>query len=947
MPATPLQTTFLLRRRHARRKGSLPSPRLGIGLAGVLLIGLTLVLIVLAGFYASLTADLPPLGLVKAYFDPQYGAFYHPSRLLDRSGEHILLTLENPGIPPEYRVLDPDESGHLSPRLIQVAVSLLQPDFWQSPGFSFRHLMDPNPHTIAERLVSDLILSGESAGLRQALRMRLLAAQLTAEFGRAQVLEWYLNEANFGHRAFGVGAASRLYLEQDAAEVDLAEASLLIAILDAPALNPLDALSVALERQQNVLLTLYQRGAMDQTEYQAAQSQKLELRSQAMEEKLVAYAFIRLALAELADRLGQERLERGGWVVKTTLDYDLQVQLVCTLQVQLQRLESGDLNALGSENCPVARLLPTLNLAEEPFGTDWSGSAVLLDPQTGQLLALAGDTTAGAESATLGSYPAGTLLSPLAVLGLFAGGYSPASLVWDIPASLPENQDSAQNPDGIFHGPERLRNAMANDHLAGLVGLLEQNGAANVWRRVEPLGIRITEGVEALYGAAQLDPIQVAQAYAPLANSGVQAGVEENETLRPALTLEVMRGGELEPGFGSVQTQALLSPQLAYLIQNVLSDEPARRASLGYPNPLEIGRPAGAKLGQTTAGDDIWAVGFTPQRLAVVRLSRASAEDQPRLDARLAAGIWHALMQTALRDLPNLGWSQPSGISNVDVCDPSGLLPTVNCPEVVGEIFLTGNEPTVPDDLYRKLQINRETGLLATVFTPAELVEERIFFIAPVEAQEWATGQGMEQPPTAYDLVQAQTSLPGLALISPAMFAPVSGEVRVRGTADREGMQSFTVQVGQGMNPARWVEIGKGSTAVENGTLATWQTPLEDGLYAIRLVVVDQDMRVHRIAIQVTVDNTPPQARILYPSQGAQISLGSDKTLNLAAEVSDGLGIRQVEWLLDGRKIGNRIDDPIFNLQWTATSGEHRLLVRVTDLAGNITESEPVVFTVK
>jgi len=129
--------------------------------------------------------------------------------------------------------------------------------------------------------------------------------------------------------------------------------------------------------------------------------------------------------------------------------------------------------------------------------------------------------------------------------------------------------------------------------------------------------------------------------------------------------------------------------------------------------------------------------------------------------------------------------------------------------------------------------------------------------------------------------------------------------------------------------------------------LAVWDTSGLDGLYAIRLNVVTVDNQIQTSVIQVTVDNTPPQARILYPSQGAQISLGSDKTLNLAAEVSDGLGIRQVEWLLDGRKIGNRIDDPIFNLQWTATSGEHRLLVRVTDLAGNITESEPVIFTVK
>jgi membrane peptidoglycan carboxypeptidase len=946
VPANPLQTTLLLRRRHARRPGPLPSPRLGIGLIGILLILLTLGFFGLAGIYAYLTADLPAPGQVKAYFDPQYGAFYHPTTLLDNTAEHTLLTLENPGIPPVYRALDPGENDHLSPRLTQITVSLLQPDFWQSPGFSFRHLTDPQPYTIAERLVDDLMLQGEGDGLRRALRMRLLAAQLISGYGRDQVLEWFLNEANFGHYAFGAGAAARLYLEQDASNLDLAGASLLIAILDAPALNPLDAPTAALERQRKVLLTLFESGDLPESEYQAARTEKLEIRRELVEEDQVARAFTRQVLDELSDRLGQERLERGGLIIRTTLDYDLQVQLVCTLKAQLLRLESGDLSSPVPEDCSSARLLPTLNLLQAPEGSDWSGSAVLLDPQTGQLLALVGDFTSEGESAALGAYPVGTLLSPLAAVGLFAGGYSPASLVWDIPASLPHSLTEALNPDGTFHGAERLRNALVNDHLAGLVGLMEQNGVASIWRRVEPLGVAISTGSDALYGSVALNPLQIAQAYAPLANSGVQAGVDSNGVLHPALILEVEAGGAVQEGFGSVQTQALLSPQLAYLAENLLSDEPARRSSLGYPNPLEIGRPAGAKVGQTAAGDDVWVAGFTPQRVAVVRLSRSAGEDQPRLDALLAAGVWHALMQTAMRDLPTLGWSQPAGISSVNVCNPSGLLPTANCPEVVSEVFLAGNEPTAPDDLYRKLQINRETGLLATVFTPAGLVEEHIYFNVPSEAREWAFAQGFEQPPTTYDLVQAQTTIPGVSLTSPTMFAAVHGEVKVRGTAAIQDMQSYTVQVGQGMNPSRWEEIGQGGMAINNGLLATWQTPLEDGLYAIRLVVVGKDMSVQITAVQVTVDNTTPQVRVTYPAAGTEISLSSSKTITLVAEVSDALGIQQVEWLLDGRSLGEKTAGP-FTYRWTAHKGKHTLVVRATDLAGNVSESLPVEFEVK
>lgn len=930
-----------------RRSGGRGLTHFGVGLAAALFILLTGLILGLAGFYSNLTADLPSLEGIPAYFGRDDGAFYNPTRLLDRSGAHVLLTVENPGIQPVYLVLDAQQEDHLSGQLARAAAALLQEDFWQSPGFDVRHLADPTPHTIAERLVSDLLLSGEPTGLRRALRMRLLAAQAVAEKGREQILEWYLNEANFGHRAFGAEAAARLYFEKSAADLNLAEAVMLVATLEAPVLNPLDAPAAARERWQAALLQMRQSGALDEAGYTAAVQEQIRLRTKMEPEPTLARAFTRLVLEDLGDTIGRERVERGGWTIRTTLDYDLQVQLVCTLQEQLKRLESGKLAASAPADCPAARLLPTLNLAESPQGSGWTGSALMIDPQTGQILALAGETTPQGETDALSAHPAGTILTPLAAVGLFAGGYSPASLVWDLPANRPTGLADADNPDGEYHGPQRLRNAIANDYLAGISSLLEQSGAASIWRRVEPLGLGNLAGAEdplaVIYGAAEATVLQISRAYAPLANGGVQVG--QGDTLKPALILEVKKGGDSQPGFGVVDTQPLISPQLAYLVQNVLSDETARRASLGYPNPLEIGRPAGAKLGQTAAGDDIWAAGFTPQRLAVVHINRKAAGNPERLDARLAAGTWYALMQTAGRDLPPLGWEQPAGIHTVDVCDPSGLLPTAQCPTVVKEIFLAGNEPTAGDDLYRVLQVNRETGLLATIFTPAELVEQRTYFVVPPEAQEWASDRGLPQPPTAYDRVQAQVSLPGVEITAPAMFAAVSGEVEIRGTADTVGLQRYSIQVGQGMNPTEWVLVGEGNLAVKNGVLADWQTPQEDGLYAIRLLVVGEDLGVKTAAIQVTVDNTPPEVRITRPAAGETIHLDGATSILLGAQANDALGIRQTEWLLDGRSIGIQQGAPT-TLQWQARPGAHTLMVRVTDLAGNVTDSQAVGFIV-
>ncbi len=82
-----------------------------------------------------------------------------------------------------------------------------------------------------------------------------------------------------------------------------------------------------------------------------------------------------------------------------------------------------------------------------------------------------------------------------------------------------------------------------------------------------------------------------------------------------------------------------------------------------------------------------------------------------------------------------MAFSRPDGFIEMSVCDKSGLLPTADCPTVT-EMFIPGTEPTEPDNIYKLIAINRETGKLATVYTPPELVEEKVYEIYPPEAQD-------------------------------------------------------------------------------------------------------------------------------------------------------------------------------------------------------------------
>ena len=211
-------------------------------------------------------------------------------------------------------------------------------------------------------------------------------------------------------------------------------------------------------------------------------------------------------------------------------------------------------------------------------------------------------------------------------------------------------------------------------------------------------------------------------------------------------------------------------------------------------------------------------------------------------------------MQTASQNKLADGWSAPLGVSTITVCDPSGLLPTRECPNLVSEVFLNGSEPTQADNLYREFSINRETGLLATVFTPPELIDNRIYLVYPDDAREWAQSAGLDIPPTSYDAIQAPPVNPNVNITFPALFADVSGVMQIIGTASGENFVSYRVQVGKGLNPQEWIQLGgDNTTPVEGNILAEWDTAGLSGLYSVQLIVVRNEQVVESAVIQVTI----------------------------------------------------------------------------------------------
>jgi hypothetical protein len=276
--------------------------------------------------------------------------------------------------------------------------------------------------------------------------------------------------------------------------------------------------------------------------------------------------------------------------------------------------------------------------------------------------------------------------------------------------------------------------------------------------------------------------------------------------------------------------RSVAAAELAFLVTDSLSDLSVRsgatRALLA-----ELGRPAAL----APEGDEIWQVGYTPQRVVV------SVGD--------AAG-WQTLFAATHATLPIRSWQAPGGLSSVVVCVPSGQLPDGDCPETRREYFLSGSEPRFADGLYERLAINSLNGQLATVFTPEEFVQQRLFVNVPADLQPAAEAAGLALPPQDYDAIPALDLSGGAAISTPARFSTVSGELTISAQLPPEAA-GWDLQIGQGLYPERWLLLAAG----EAGDLPTarWDTSGLSGLWAIQLQVWDADGNVQRAYTVVRV----------------------------------------------------------------------------------------------
>jgi penicillin-binding protein 1C len=691
----------------------------------------------------------PPASLIR-------GRSFQSLTVTDRNGVVLREVHSAQGGVAQWVALD-----EMSPYLIQATVLAEDRRFYQHPGVDILAMA----RALRTNIRAGRIVSGGSTiteqlvhsvyGLpRHSIAAKLFevleAIRFELHLSKAQILEAYLNRVPYANQTFGCEAAAGLYFGMSCNELSIAEAAFLAAIPRSPEYyDPYRHPENTRARQQWILRQLKTRNQIDDLQYKLAGAERLNI--QPRENNFRAPHFVDWVLAQRSRTQEEPRMNTDKHGVHpcspvvSKNEGPLQTTLDVTIQDEVERLLRKTVQTLRGSNVS-------------------NGAALVIDRRSGEILAMAGSADyfrpdGGQVNAVLSRRQPGSALKPFTYELALEQGATAADLLPDLEFHAPEPAGAylPRNYDETYHGPVRLRTALACSYNVPAIRTLEWIGPNQLLTRLHALGFASLDQPASHYGLAltlgdgDVTLLELVRAYACLANGG---------TLIPLTAYRLPPTAvRADPCVCPVQAQGpaptLLTPhqvmddQAAYIITDILSDNTARIPAFGEYSVLNLGFPCAVKTGTSKDYRDNWTIGYTDDYVVGVWIGNFDGSPMHNVSGVTGAGpLFHAIMEY-LNPKPPLPFARPDGIEEVEICPVSGQLCGPDCPDRMTELFRAGTEPQCMCSVHQRVRLDVRTGLAAGPATPPEDIEDKVFTVFPPLYYGWMQSVGLPFPPVA------------------------------------------------------------------------------------------------------------------------------------------------------------------------------------------------------
>ncbi|MDC3989311.1 penicillin-binding protein 1C [Polyangium jinanense] len=631
----------------------------------------------------------------------------------------------------------PVRLADIDPRVARAVLAAEDKRFYLHPG------VDPIAITRAagQALLARGIVSGGSTLTQQLartlvprprtvvgkLREMALALRIEASLSKPRILEEYLNRVAFGPSLRGVEAASRFYFDKSTRDLSLGEAAALASLPRGPTLyDPRRGTDLLKRRRDRVLERMRAARLAEHEDVDRALGEPLVL---APRGSGLGIPHLRQALLAGGKGIGTDGLAGRATSITTTLDRGLQREIEI-LAVQT-----------------VERLVPRHVTA---------ASVVVLDNETGDILAYVGspdienEARLGHNDGVLAKRQPGSTLKPFVYgLGMEIAGFSAATILPDVDLHFPtpDGDYHPNNYDGRFHGPVRVREALASSFNVPAVVAASRVGPERLLARLRDLGFASLDrsardyGLALALGDGEVRLIELAAAYATLARGGLSVTPRAVREARAAT-------GELLP-LPAPPPRRVLDRRATYVLTHILADRHARLATFGENSVLELPFPVAAKTGTSKGFRDNVTVGFTPSVTVAVWVGNFDGSPMSGVSGVTGAGpLFHDAMLAAARLYPERAFERPEGLVDVDICPLSGARPGPDCPHRRSEL-LPRNTSLATCDMHERVRIDRRNGLRAGPACSDASTDVRVFEHYPPELAAWAENAGRPVAPRA------------------------------------------------------------------------------------------------------------------------------------------------------------------------------------------------------